>query len=150
MHPPVRRFGLDACDAQAIPCDENPFLTVLSNSHTTTWWQKNIIGSKGYIHSQDVTVTTRLIRRIPTRHFLGYRGGGLPPVDHTQHSQANPTAGGPRQSLTSEIRPTPLSQQVPSARTKKAWDQTLCLHTPQRHHTHAGTGVGGARSPFLT
>jgi hypothetical protein len=47
---------------------------------------------------------------------------GLPrartPADwpHTTH-QANPTAGGPRQSLTSEIRLTPLSQEVPSART---------------------------------
>jgi hypothetical protein len=42
------------------------------------------------------------------------RGGGLPPAGHTQHSQANPTAGGPRQSLTSEIRP------MPGPRT--AWD----------------------------
>ena len=33
---------------------------------------------------------------------LGLRGGGgLPLAGHTQHSQANPTAGGPRQSLTS-------------------------------------------------
>jgi hypothetical protein len=50
------------------------------------------------------------------------REGGLPLAGHTQHSQANPTAGGPRQSLTSEIRLTPLSQEVPSARTKTAWE----------------------------
>ena len=58
--------------------------------------------------------------------FFGLPGGGgeggLPPAGHTQHSQANPTAGGPRQSLTSEIRLTPLSQEVPSARTKNVWE----------------------------
>jgi hypothetical protein len=43
------------------------------------------------------------------------RGDGLPPAGHTQHSQAHPTAGGPRQSLTSKIRITALSQEVPSA-----------------------------------
>ena len=32
--------------------------------------------------------------------FLGYQGGGLPPAGHTQQNQGNPTAGGPRQSLT--------------------------------------------------
>jgi hypothetical protein len=47
------------------------------------------------------------------------RWGGLPPAGHTQRNQANPTAGGSRQSLTSEIRLT-LSQEVPSARTKSA------------------------------
>jgi hypothetical protein len=40
-------------------------------------------------------------------------GAGLPPAGHTQRNQVNPTAGGPRQSLTSEIRLTPLSQEVP-------------------------------------
>ena len=54
--------------------------------------------------------------------FLVTRGGGLPPAGHTQRNQANPTAGGPRQSLTSEIRLTPLFQEVPSARTKIAWE----------------------------
>jgi hypothetical protein len=33
----------------------------------------------------------------------------------THSNQANPTAGGPRQSLTRKIRLTPLSQEVPSA-----------------------------------
>jgi hypothetical protein len=37
--------------------------------------------------------------------LLPYQGGGLPPAGHTQRNQANPTAGGPTQSLTSEIRP---------------------------------------------
>ena len=36
-------------------------------------------------------------------------GGGLPSAGHTQRSQASPTAGGPRQSLTSEIRLIPIS-----------------------------------------
>ena len=40
--------------------------------------------------------------------FVGYQGGVLPPAGHTQRNQANATAGGPRQSLTSEIRLTPL------------------------------------------
>jgi hypothetical protein len=35
-------------------------------------------------------------------------GGGLLLAGYTQRKQANLTAGGPRQSLTSEIRPTPL------------------------------------------
>jgi hypothetical protein len=56
----------------------------------------------------------------------GNQGGGgrrgLPQAGHTQRNQANPTAGGPRQSLTREIRPTPLSQELPSARTKIAWE----------------------------
>jgi hypothetical protein len=47
--------------------------------------------------------------------FWVSRGGGLP---HT----ANPTAGGPRQSLTSQICLTPLSREVPSARTKVDWE----------------------------
>jgi hypothetical protein len=37
--------------------------------------------------------------------------GGLPPAGHTQRNQANPTAGGRRQSLTSEIRLTPWAGQ---------------------------------------
>ena len=49
-------------------------------------------------------------------------GGGLPPAGHTQRNQANPTAGGPTESLTSEIHSTPLSQGVPSAQTKVAWE----------------------------
>jgi hypothetical protein len=52
------------------------------------------------------------------------RGGGLPPAGHTQRSQASLTAGGRRQSLTSEIRLTPLSQELPSARTEIAWELT--------------------------
>ena len=32
--------------------------------------------------------------------FVGYQGGGLPQAGHTQSNQANPTARGPRQSLT--------------------------------------------------
>ena len=61
--------------------------------------------------------------------FWATRGCGLPPAGHTQCNQANPTAGGPRQSLTSEIRLTPLFQEVPSARTKIAWELQcmLCL-----------------------
>jgi hypothetical protein len=58
--------------------------------------------------------------RQTVQFFLGYQGGGLPPAGHTQHSQANPAAGGPRQSITSEIRLTPLSQEVPSVLTKKS------------------------------
>jgi hypothetical protein len=50
-------------------------------------------------------------------------GGGLPQAGHRQRNQANPPAGGPRQSLTREIHPTPLSQEVPSARTIIAWEQ---------------------------
>ena len=46
----------------------------------------------------------------------GGRGG--PPAGHAQRNQTNPTAGGPRQILTSEIRLTPLS------RTKIAHMQT--------------------------
>mgnify|MGYP001807734652 CR=1 FL=1 len=59
--------------------------------------------------------------------FWVTRGGGLPPAGHTQRNQANPTAGGPRQSLTSEIHLTPLSHEVPSARTKTAWEPTHLL-----------------------
>jgi hypothetical protein len=44
--------------------------------------------------------------------FVVARGGGLPPAGHTQRNQANPTAGGPRQSLTSEIRLIPILQQL--------------------------------------
>jgi hypothetical protein len=54
-------------------------------------------------------------------------GCGLPLAGHTQHSQANLTAGGPRQSLTSEIRPTPLLQEVPSPRVGLVLDLELQL-----------------------
>jgi hypothetical protein len=47
--------------------------------------------------------------------FLGLPGGGLSPAGHAQRNQANLTAGGPWQNLTSEIRLTPLSQEVLSA-----------------------------------
>jgi hypothetical protein len=75
----------------------------------------------------------------PVRHrhcmwhmfVLVTRGGGLPQAGHTQRNQANPTARGPRQSLTREIRLTPLSQAVPSARTKIAWCGTCWLRLPQ-------------------
>jgi hypothetical protein len=66
-----------------------------------------------------------LMMLAPRRLFFGGLPGwadGLPPAGHTQRNQANPTAGGPSQSLTSEIRLTPLSQEVPSARTKKTWE----------------------------
>ena len=53
-------------------------------------------------------------------------GGGLPQAGHTQCNQANLTARGPRQSLTREIRLTPLSQKVPSARAKIAWEYIVC------------------------
>ena len=51
----------------------------------------------------------------------GLPRGGLPPAGHTQLNRVNLTTRGPRQSVTSEIRTTPLSQEVPSARTKTAW-----------------------------
>ena len=58
---------------------------------------------------------------------MGYQGGRTPTGwPHTVQSGA--TAGGLRQSLTSEIHPTPLSQEVPSARTKIAWDDPRKLH----------------------
>jgi hypothetical protein len=53
------------------------------------------------------------------------KGGGGGAHSHrlaTHSNQASPTARGPRQSLTSKIRLTPLSQEVPSARTKIAWE----------------------------
>ena len=77
--------------------------------------------------------------RQPAVFFCGLPGGGLPPAGHTQHIQANPTAGGPRQSLTSEIRLTPLSQEVPSARTKKRMGPAVFHRHPLSHttYTHA-------------
>ena len=48
--------------------------------------------------------------------LLGYQGAGFPPAWHAQPSQANPTAGGLRQSLTSDIRlntPVPGGAQCP-------------------------------------
>jgi hypothetical protein len=59
------------------------------------------------------------------------RGGGLPPAGHTQRNQGNPTAGGLRQSLTSEIRLTTLSQEVPSARVVDCLG--CCLSTQKVH-----------------
>jgi hypothetical protein len=58
----------------------------------------------------------------------------------TQRNQANPTAGGPRQSLTSEMPPTPLIQEVPCARTK-AWElkpyaSQVCYSDCHPHLTH--------------
>jgi hypothetical protein len=53
--------------------------------------------------------------------FGGYQGGGVPLAGHTQLNHANPTAGAPRQSLTSEIRLTTLSQELPCAWTKIAY-----------------------------
>ena len=53
-----------------------------------------------------------MLRLSPARHFLGgcqYQEDGLPPAGHTQSNQANPNAGGPRRSLSSEICPTPLA-----------------------------------------
>ena len=46
--------------------------------------------------------------------FVGYQGGGggRSPTGWPHSNQASPTAGGPRQSLASEIRLTPLSQEV--------------------------------------
>jgi NAD(P)-dependent dehydrogenase (short-subunit alcohol dehydrogenase family) len=59
--------------------------------------------------------------------IFGLPGGGLPPAGHTQRDQANPTAGGPRQSLTSEIRPEVwLTGQQLSCQSRAA---------PLRHHT---------------
>jgi hypothetical protein len=46
-----------------------------------------------------------------------FGGEGVLPAGPTQRTQANRTAGGLRKSLTSEIRLTPLPQEVPSART---------------------------------
>ena len=53
---------------------------------------------------------------------FGLLGAGLPQAGYTQRNQANLTADCPRQSLTSEIRLTPLPQEVPSARTETAWE----------------------------
>ena len=54
--------------------------------------------------------------------FVCYGGGGDSHRLATHSNQASPTAGGPRHSLTSEIRLTPLSQEVHCARTKVAWE----------------------------
>jgi hypothetical protein len=56
------------------------------------------------------------------RFFCGLPVGAGSHRLATHSNQANPTAGGPRQSLTREIRLTPLSQEVPSARPKIAWE----------------------------
>jgi hypothetical protein len=52
--------------------------------------------------------------------FLGYQGRALPPAGHTHNFSQ--TAWGPRQSFTSEIHLTHLSQKVPSAPTARAWE----------------------------
>jgi hypothetical protein len=77
--------------------------------------------------------------------FLVTRGGGLPQAGHTQRNQANPTAGGPRQSLTRKIRLTPLFQEVPSARTKIAWElnphtSLVCQRSATMHTRPVFTG----------
>lgn len=61
--------------------------------------------------------TNLTVHRRPLLHSLFWvtRGDGLRPAGHTQRNQANTTAEGMRQSLTSEIRLTPQPQEVPSA-----------------------------------
>jgi hypothetical protein len=68
--------------------------------------------------TQHLAVKGRTIRiqhlavKRPSIFFVGYRGGGPPPADHTRNSQV--LQGGLRQSLTDERRPTPLFQEVPA------------------------------------
>ena len=79
----------------------------------------------------------------PPGFLLGDQGGGPAPVGHTQRNQASPTAGGPAQSLTSEIRLTPLCQEEPNAQTKKSMvvepthlGGVLQRMPPQHKHAH--------------
>jgi hypothetical protein len=53
--------------------------------------------------------------RLFSSFFCGLPGGADSHRLATHSNQASPTAGGPRQSLTSKIRLKPLSQEVPSA-----------------------------------
>jgi hypothetical protein len=57
----------------------------------------------------------------PSFCFTG-GGGAFPPTGHTQRNPVQHNCQGPLQSLTSELRSTPLSLEVPSARTKRAWE----------------------------
>jgi hypothetical protein len=65
--------------------------------------------------------------------FFGYQGGGADSHRLATHSAIRRTRlpGAPRQSLTRKIRLTPLSQAVPSARTKIAWCGACWLRLPQ-------------------
>jgi hypothetical protein len=95
-----------------------------------------------HVHDGQGECTKRnmvLTQDLPT-NFFGLPGGADSHRLATHSNQASPTAGGPRQNLTSEIRLTPLSQEVPSARTKIVWElkphtSLVCYSDCQRSAT---------------
>ena len=78
------------------------------------------VRNKGQTQSADLWL--QQLSRCAVDVFFGLPGGADSHLLATHSNQTSPTAGGPRQGLTSEIRPTPLSQEVPSARIKIAWE----------------------------
>jgi hypothetical protein len=84
---------------------DKPMIEVQSKGEAKTFSPEEI---SSMVLTKMRDIATAFVGQVGSIFFWVTRGGGLPPAGYTQHSEENPTAGGPRQSLTSAIRLTNL------------------------------------------
>jgi hypothetical protein len=97
---PQKRVGRQYCHSQMFShlCQPNPTLHQQLLQGASGWQPLQETPSASHPHGKPIKTSVG-------EHT---KGGGLPLAGHTQRNQANPIAGGRRQSLTSEIRLTTL------------------------------------------